>query len=85
MSEPAQISIPRDVLDSARLTVDEARVELAIHLYATGRLGFGKARQLAELPQFQFRQLLAGRDLTVQYEAGDLDEDLASLRCILRP
>ncbi len=32
------ITLPRDVLESARLSVQEAKQELALSLYAQGRL-----------------------------------------------
>ncbi|MGC9400239.1 MAG: HepT-like ribonuclease domain-containing protein [Anaerolineae bacterium] len=55
MSTNAILEIPQDILDSARLTVDELRVELAVHLYAEGRLSIGKARELAEMTLGKFR------------------------------
>ena len=42
----AQIEIPEDVLDSARLTPAEAKRELALALYSQQRLSAGKARPL---------------------------------------
>ena len=79
MDALVHIDVPRDVLESARLTPDEAKAELAIHLYAVGRLGYGKARQLAGIPPLQFRQMLAARNVAAQYDVADLDEDLATL------
>lgn len=43
----ALLSIDQDILDSARLTAEDAKVELAIHLYSQRRLSLGKARELA--------------------------------------
>jgi len=48
------IEVPQDVLDSARVTVTEAKVELALALYAQGRLGIGKARELAGMSLWGF-------------------------------
>ena len=36
------LELPQDVLDSARLTLPELKVELAVHLYAEGRLSIWK-------------------------------------------
>jgi predicted HTH domain antitoxin len=55
------LEIDQDILDSAHLTADQARVELAIYLYSQQRLSFGKARELAGLPLWTFRQMLAAR------------------------
>ena len=56
MGRTMMLEIPQDILDTARLTVDELRVELAVHLYAEGRLSIGKARELADMPLWTFRQ-----------------------------
>lgn len=73
------LEIPDDILDSARLTVPELKIELAITLYAQGRLSIGKARELAGLSLWQFRQLLASRQIPPHYEREDLMDDIATL------
>lgn len=76
----AQIEISDDVLDSARMTIDEVRTELALHLYAQGRLSIGKAHELAGLPLWEFRQILGSRRISPHFDAKDLDQDLETLR-----
>ena len=82
MSAVSLLEIPRDVLDSARLTMPELKVELAIYLYTQGRLSLGKARELADMTLWEFRQLLAVRRVSPHYDVADLDEDFATLRDI---
>ncbi len=79
MSTAAQLEIPLDVLDSARLTMDELRRELAIHLYAQGRLSLGKAHELAGLSVWEFRQLLGSRQIPPHFDSSDLATDLETL------
>ena len=43
MSAVNVLEVPQDILDTARLTVDELKVEMAVYLYAQGRLSIGKA------------------------------------------
>jgi len=74
------LEIPQDVLDSARLTLGELKVELAISLYAQGRLSVGKARELADKSLWEFRQLLALRRISPHYDGADFEDDLAALR-----
>jgi len=74
------LQIPQDILESARLTIDQLKQELAILLYAQHRLSVGKARELAGLTLWEFRQLLAIRDIPVHYEVEDFTEELATLR-----
>ena len=78
------LELPQDVLDSARVTIPELRTEIAVWLYAQGRLSVGKARELAGMSLWEFRHLLAGRKLPVHLAAEDLDDDLAALSA-LRP
>lgn len=74
-----QIDIPQDILDSARLSPDQLKQELAISLYAQRRLSIGKARELAGMSLWRFRQLLASRELPAHYDEVDLLEDLDTL------
>ncbi len=78
-SVPA-LEVPQDILDSARLTISELKVEMAIYLYAQGRLSSGKARELAGMTLWEFRQLVASRRISPHYDVADLDEDVATLR-----
>ncbi len=81
MTTPAaQLEIPTDVLDSARMTVDELRTELAIHLYQQSRLSIGKAHELAGLSLWEFRQMLGSRRIPPHFDSEDLAQDLETLR-----
>jgi predicted HTH domain antitoxin len=74
------LEVPQSVLDSARLTISDLKVEIAVYLYAQGRLSLGKARELAGMSLWEFRQLLASRRISPHYEVVDLNEDVAILR-----
>lgn len=80
MTEMQMLEIPQDVLDSTRLTLSELKVELAVTLYAQGKLSIGKARELAEKSLWEFRQILASRKISPHYDVDDLEEDISSLR-----
>ena len=74
------LHIPQEILDSARLTLDDLRLELAVHLYREGRLSIGKARELAGMSLWGFRQILAARKIPPHYDVEGLEEDVATLR-----
>jgi len=76
------LEIPEDILDSARLTLPEVKIELAVALYAQGRLSIGKARELAGMSLWQFRQLLASRQIAPHYEPDDLLSDVDTLESL---
>ena len=69
MSAVRVLELPQDVLDSARMTPAELTVEMALHPYAQGRLSIGKARELAGMALWEFRQLLASRRIPPHYDA----------------
>ncbi len=75
----ATIEIPQDVMDSARLSAAEIKQELALSLYTQRRLSLGKARELAELSLWEFRQLLGMRRIGPHFDSDDLAEDLATI------
>jgi predicted HTH domain antitoxin len=79
MSTMVILEVSQDILDAARLTPHELKVELAVSLYAQNRLSLGKARELAGLSLWEFRQLLATRHIPPHYEAGDFNDDLETL------
>ena len=74
------LEISQDILDSARLTINDLKLEIAISLYAQGRLSVGKARELAGMSLWEFRQLLASRRISPHYTVDDFEEDLTTLR-----
>ena len=79
------LEIPQDILDSSRLTIDELRLKLAISLYRQYRLSMGRARELAGMSLWQFRQLTASQQIEPHYDAADLEEDMATLRELVKP
>ncbi len=80
MSGTISIEIPREVLHAARMTPQEMRRELAIHLFQQGRLSFGKAREMAGMTVWAFQQILGSREIPVHYDMEDYEEDLATIR-----
>jgi len=80
MSAVLNLEVPQDVLESARLSAADLKTELAVALFAQQRLSIGKARELAGMSLWEFRQLLASRRIAPHYDEGDLAEDVKTLR-----
>lgn len=80
MSAVMNLEVPQDVLDSARLSAAELKTELAVALYAQRRLSIGKARELAGMSLWEFRQVLAARRISPHFDESDLAEDVQTLR-----
>lgn len=82
MSATLSLEIPREVLESARMTVADAKLELAITLFAGNRLSLGKAAELAGLPVGEFQMHLGTRHLGPHYDTADALEDRESLAAL---
>ncbi len=80
MSAANRFEISQDILDSARMSIDELKVELAVYLYSQERLSIGKACELAEMSLGEFRHVLATRRIPPHYGVAELDEDVSTLR-----
>lgn len=80
MSSTISIEIPREIVHAARMTPDELRRELAIHLFQEGKLSLGKAREMAGMTVWAFQQLLGSRGIPVHYGVKEYEEDLATLK-----
>lgn len=74
--------IKEEILQKAQITAEELVIEIAVHLYETGRLSMGQARNLAELDQISFQKELAKRDVSIMYDVPDLETDLENLRTL---
>jgi len=72
------IKIPDDILLASHMTLKDIAVELAVHLFETGKLSIGKAKSLAGLSLWEFQHLLASRKIAVHYGIEEYREDLTS-------
>ena len=79
MSSTVSFEIPREILHASRLTAEELRRELALHLFEQDKLSFGKARELAEMSVWDFQQLLESRGISVHYDVESYENDRETL------
>jgi predicted HTH domain antitoxin len=74
------LAIPNDLMEAIQLPPKEKllrlRQELAIRLYQTELLTFGKARELAQMSKWEFHELLGKENITRHYDITDLETDL---------
>jgi predicted HTH domain antitoxin len=74
------LSIPEEIVESSKIPPNEREKEflkeLAIALYASDVLTFGKARTLAKMSKWEFEEILEQRLIPHQYQEKDLDEDM---------
>jgi predicted HTH domain antitoxin len=82
---PVTLELPFDLCQAARLSPDDVRQELALHLYREGKLSLGRARDLAGLDPWAFMHLLGARGVEVHYDVAEYEADLATLHDLRRP
>ncbi len=78
------VTIPDDILQSARMSDAELRQELAILLFQQERLTLAQASRLAGMDLLRFQHLLASRGTSVHYDLEDFEQDLSTLRALGR-
>ncbi len=84
MTDTYHLPLPADLLQSARMTLDEVRVELAVALFRLEKLSMGRAAELAGLPVADFMNMLALRRIGPHYDVDDALEDVAQLKKLRR-
>ncbi len=78
------VLIPDEVLEAAGMTEAELKQEVAVMLFERGNLSLGRASRLAGMGRIEFQQLLASRQIPMQYDVADLEADIETLRSLGR-
>ena len=73
------LTISDDIVQSARLTEEEAKLEIAFRLFSLDRLTLAQASRLAEIDRLEFQHLLASRNIPLHYGEKELAEDMENL------
>ncbi len=74
------ITISDDILQSARLTEEEFKQEIAILLFQKEKLTLAQASRFAGMTRLQFQHLIASREIPVHYDVAEFEEDLKTLK-----
>src|SRR5262249_35740097 len=74
------LQVSKELQLATRMSAQEIRRELAVHLYTLGKLSIGKARELAEMTIAEFQCLLGSRSIPVNYGSEDFAVDLDTIR-----
>ena len=80
--KPMTIVIPKDILQAAQTTEQELKLELALLLYKQNKISSGKVRAWLGLTVLEFQHELAKRDLYLNYNVEDLNQDIETLKSL---
>ena len=78
------VTIPDEILQTARITEEELRQEIAVLLFQEDRLTLAQASRLAGMDRLRFQHLLASREIPVHYDVEEFEQDLSTLRSLGR-
>ena len=72
--------IPDYILQTSEMSESELKQEIAVTLFQQNRLNLTQASDYAEMNRYQFRQLLASRQIPVDYDLKDFQDDMKTLK-----
>ena len=74
------VIIPDEILESARLTPDELKLEIAVLLFRRGGLTLAQASRFSGISRLRFQRALAARQIPVHYGTDEFESELGVLR-----
>ena len=66
-------------LDAIEMTLQELKLEIAVLLYAKGKLSMGKASRIADMNRILLQKELGKRKVPMNYDEAELERDLETL------
>jgi predicted HTH domain antitoxin len=79
-SNAVNVTIEDNLVEGLELTPQEARIDLAVGLYADRRVSLGRAARIAGISQPEFLRELGRRRVPMHYDLAELEADLLVLR-----
>ena len=74
--------IPDDILRASQMTEQEIQLEIAILLYQKDKISSGMVRAWTGLSVLEFQHELARRNLHLNYDVEDFEQDIQTLRAM---
>lgn len=71
--------IPDELLQTAKISETDLRLEIAILLFQQEKITLGTASQFAGINQLQFQRILGSRKIPIHYGVEDFQQDLTTL------
>ena len=85
--EEISVKVPRDLVRILKVRDEDVpklvRLCLAIELYREGKVSLGKAAEIAGVSKWEMIEILASKNVPIQYDIKDLEKDIKTLEEIL--
>jgi len=80
----ADFVIPAEIIEKAKLDIDNFLIDFAVYLYDKERLSIGQARTLAQLNHIAFLREMKVRGVEIKLDVEDLHDELVTLKQLER-
>lgn len=74
------IIIPDDIVQSARISESELKVEIAVLLFDKYSISIGKARHFAGMNLLEFQREISSRGICIHYDVEEFEQDIKTLK-----
>jgi len=85
--EEISVKVPKDLVRILKVRDEDVpklvRLYLAIELYREGKVSLGKAAEIAGVSKWEMMEILASKNIPIQYSVDDLEKDIKTLEEIL--
>ena len=86
--EAISVDIPRELTHIFKIREKDlskaVRESLAVELYRDGKISLGKAAEIARISKWEMFELLAAKKVPLQYYPEDLEQDIETLKKVLK-
>jgi len=81
------VKVPRDLVRILKVRDEDipklVRLYLAIELYREGKVSLGKAAEIVGVSKWEMMEILASKNIPIQYDVEDLKKDIKTLEEML--
>lgn len=86
--ETITIDLPKELIHVFKIRQKDlskaVRESLAVELYRDGKISLGKAAEIAKMSKWEIFELLAAKKVPLQYYPEDLEQDIETLKKVLK-
>jgi predicted HTH domain antitoxin len=79
------VELPDAALEGTGMTPELAKLEVAIGLYRERKVSMGRAARIAGVPRPLFQRELGKREVSVNYDVQDFEDDLVAIGKLTPP
>lgn len=80
MNDLETLEVPAELLESARMSLGDLRLEVAVLLFETGKVSLGKAAEFAGMHLGEFLTQLSARGLGIHAGAEEAERDASTIK-----